>query len=551
MSGKIFVNYRRGDDAGFTQALYQRLESEFSAADLFMDVEGHIKPGDDFVEVLNAQVAAADILLVVIGPRWESLLSARKADLSDFVVVEIKAGFEQGKRVIPVLVGGAAMPRAETLPDAIRALARRNAVGLRPDRFKADCQGLVTALKAYLAEAEKEHEARSEAERRAAEAKRLEAEAQAAERARAAEERGRVQAAAGLSPEEIRKAEELASWDFVRGRSHIEDVRDHLARFPGGTTERYALAKLDEMVWRAFGSTPSVEQLRAYLDEFPKGENAAEARILIVSRDATDAAQRIASDRVQQETEIWGRIAVSTDRAQIEAFLSSWPSGLHAQAARKRLRELDRLEAGDDALWIGAAAFLALVAIPLELGLMSLFEHMGWTLFSEASSATNVQAATGCLSAAGFVLLSLSFLIKHRRRHVGQLEGALYWLALVLTAPLAVVLGSAVSFENTPSNEFLLAAMLMLAAMCLTSALALSYFRGLSLLVGFIYWLGCAAVVAFAVGGAYEVLSSLPSDQRFPTGLAAGAILSFAVGAVLLAVRWLRRPATAPVTRHA
>ena len=30
MSGKIFINYRRGDDAGFTQALYQRLETEFT-----------------------------------------------------------------------------------------------------------------------------------------------------------------------------------------------------------------------------------------------------------------------------------------------------------------------------------------------------------------------------------------------------------------------------------------------------------------------------------------------------------------------------------------
>ena len=32
-----------------------------------MDVEGHIRPGDDFV-VSNTQVAAADVLLVVIGP---------------------------------------------------------------------------------------------------------------------------------------------------------------------------------------------------------------------------------------------------------------------------------------------------------------------------------------------------------------------------------------------------------------------------------------------------------------------------------------------------
>ena len=59
MPGKIFINYRRGDDAGFTQAPYLRLEDEFTAADLFMDVEGHIKPGDDFVEVLNSQVATS------------------------------------------------------------------------------------------------------------------------------------------------------------------------------------------------------------------------------------------------------------------------------------------------------------------------------------------------------------------------------------------------------------------------------------------------------------------------------------------------------------
>ncbi len=32
MAGKIFINYRRGDDPGFTQALYMRLEDEFSAS---------------------------------------------------------------------------------------------------------------------------------------------------------------------------------------------------------------------------------------------------------------------------------------------------------------------------------------------------------------------------------------------------------------------------------------------------------------------------------------------------------------------------------------
>jgi hypothetical protein len=100
MPGKIFINYRRGDDPGYTQALYQRLEDEFASGDLFMDVEGHIKPGDDFVEVLNAQVAAADFLLTIIGPRWTELLAARTGDPDDFVTIEIKAAVDQGNAAL-------------------------------------------------------------------------------------------------------------------------------------------------------------------------------------------------------------------------------------------------------------------------------------------------------------------------------------------------------------------------------------------------------------------------------------------------------------------
>lgn len=79
MAGKIFINYRRGDDPGFTTALYMRLEEKFGAGNLFMDVEGGIKPGEDFVEVLRAQVAQCDVLLAVIGPRWASSGMSRTA----------------------------------------------------------------------------------------------------------------------------------------------------------------------------------------------------------------------------------------------------------------------------------------------------------------------------------------------------------------------------------------------------------------------------------------------------------------------------------------
>jgi len=59
------------------------------------------------------------VLLAVIGPRWLALLATRAGDPKDFVIIEIKAALDQGKLVIPVLVGGAAMPSAETLPEPI------------------------------------------------------------------------------------------------------------------------------------------------------------------------------------------------------------------------------------------------------------------------------------------------------------------------------------------------------------------------------------------------------------------------------------------------
>jgi hypothetical protein len=354
---------RRGDDAGFTQALYLRLESEFASGDLFMDVEGHIKPGDDFAEVLNAQVAASGVVLAVIGPRWAELLAARQTGPDDFLVIELRAALDQRKRVIPVLVGGASMPRAESLPDAIRPLARRNAVGLRPERFKADCQGLVAALKEGVAAAEQERAAQTEAERKAAEAARLETEGQAANRARAAEERGRERAVAGLSAEEVRRAEELASWHFVKNGKEAQELRDHLARFPDGTTARYALAKLDELMWAWLSATPTIEQLRAYLDEFPRGANAAAAQGRMAALEAAAANARAAEELRTREIEAWGAVA-STYKVQIEEFLKDWPKGQYAAAAKVRIAELQHGVGGRRrGVMVGAGAMTALAML--------------------------------------------------------------------------------------------------------------------------------------------------------------------------------------------
>ena len=39
MTGKIFINYRRGDEPGFTHALLGRTQQAFPAERLFIDVD--------------------------------------------------------------------------------------------------------------------------------------------------------------------------------------------------------------------------------------------------------------------------------------------------------------------------------------------------------------------------------------------------------------------------------------------------------------------------------------------------------------------------------
>jgi hypothetical protein len=153
MSGKIFINYRRGDEPGFAQALLGRLEQAFPAERLFMDVD-NIPPGEDFVRMLESQVAQCDAMLTVIGNNWLGATdehgSRRLDDPHDFVRIEIESALKQGKRVIPVLVHQARMPHPNELPEAMRPLSQRNAVRLTHERFRSDVQGLIKALQGAI-----------------------------------------------------------------------------------------------------------------------------------------------------------------------------------------------------------------------------------------------------------------------------------------------------------------------------------------------------------------------------------------------------------------
>lgn len=148
----IFISYRRGDSIATAGRIRDRLVQHYGSRRVFVDVDD-IPHGQDFVKVIEAKVAACDVLLAVIGPRWidahNDAGGRRLDDPDDFVGIELGAALARpGTVVIPVLVDGANMPRADELPDRLKALARRNAMELRNAHFGGDAQRLIRSINA-------------------------------------------------------------------------------------------------------------------------------------------------------------------------------------------------------------------------------------------------------------------------------------------------------------------------------------------------------------------------------------------------------------------
>ena len=149
---KVFISYRRDDSAGYAHAIYRELLQHFSRDRLFMDVDT-VEPGVDFVRVIEEAVGECDVFLALIGKRWASVVSGATSRLDnpeDFVRLEISTALARDMRVIPVLVDGMMMPGAETLPDVLKPLSRRNAIEISNTRFNFDVERLITAVRKIL-----------------------------------------------------------------------------------------------------------------------------------------------------------------------------------------------------------------------------------------------------------------------------------------------------------------------------------------------------------------------------------------------------------------
>src|SRR5262245_47505078 len=152
----IIISYRRSDSAAIAGRIRDRLGEYYGADAVFMDIDS-IPFGIDFRQQIQEVVTKNDIMLALIGPKW---MGAKKGgrfriggDKDDPVRIEIETALKQRMPLIPVLVGGASMPKSSALPESLQKLCFLNAAEVDDGRdFHQHLDRLIRAMDRLLTE---------------------------------------------------------------------------------------------------------------------------------------------------------------------------------------------------------------------------------------------------------------------------------------------------------------------------------------------------------------------------------------------------------------
>jgi len=145
---RVFISYRRDDTGPVARLIYDRLVRVVSKPNVFFDVSA-IRGGEDFKQKIATEITKCDAALVLIGNKWLKETPENQSriwELDDYVRAEIREALARPILVLPVLVSGAGMPKAEQLPEDVRVIVTKNAMQLRHESFEDDAEMLLTVL---------------------------------------------------------------------------------------------------------------------------------------------------------------------------------------------------------------------------------------------------------------------------------------------------------------------------------------------------------------------------------------------------------------------
>lgn len=144
----VFISYRRADSRAWATVLEKHIGFRFGHDLVFRDVSD-IPLGKDFMQVLDRELQRSRVFLVVIGRHWVvgAKGERRLDDRKDVLRAEVTRALQSVGAVIPVLVGGASIPKATEIPVALRPLLKRQATMLRPKSWSSDVRALLDQLR--------------------------------------------------------------------------------------------------------------------------------------------------------------------------------------------------------------------------------------------------------------------------------------------------------------------------------------------------------------------------------------------------------------------
>src|ERR1700690_3630231 len=135
---KIFISYRRDDPAPQFGRLFDKLVKRFGESNVFKD-DVSIPPGADFRTTIRDHIAGSNVLLAMIGNRWNPIEKdcKRKLDnVSDYVRIELEEAFARGVPVIAVLLGTELRSETYELPGVLNILSTKQLVKIHEeDRY--------------------------------------------------------------------------------------------------------------------------------------------------------------------------------------------------------------------------------------------------------------------------------------------------------------------------------------------------------------------------------------------------------------------------------
>jgi len=306
----VFISYRRDDNAMTVAVLKKALSDRPDIANVFRDID-KIDYGDDFVSVIDDALKTANVVLVVIGPRWVDTLKARLGT-TDWVRHEVEEALRLRAlgladpalaatrlHVVPVLIAGATPPPEDALPEKIVPLHRLSMLSFDERSEQASINTLLERIqgetfeqKARRLEAEarqRAEQARVEAEQRAVAALRQQEEHEQEERDRSRRVGALLASALGAL------ALFLANWFNVLDYFNID------TRFAGATMLFASLMGRQEAPWSGdvvlVGIDRKTEQaLKRKFDTSWRAEHAT-----LISNAASAAARVVAFDLVLED----------------------------------------------------------------------------------------------------------------------------------------------------------------------------------------------------------------------------------------------------------